>query len=100
MTTSSVRCAVITCTTLTAPTNGAVYSYSNGQNWGSVATTTCNAGFYLSSGLLAATCQGSSQPGSWNISAPTCSGELWCVYRQAVRMLLCIVEHTAAERLF
>ena len=68
-------CAAITCNALSAPSNTPGYSYSNGQNYGSVATTSCNSGSYLSSGSLATTCTGSSQPGSWSSASAVCTGD-------------------------
>ena len=53
---SAATCAQITCTALSKPTNGLV-SYPN-LNWGSIATYTCNSGYYVSSGNSSRTCGG------------------------------------------
>ena len=59
------------CPTLSAPTNGATWTYTKGQQYQSVATTSCNTGFYLASGTLSLTCSGTS---AWTGTAPTCTG--------------------------
>jgi len=66
-------CSVITCTALTTVTNAATYSYTNSQNFNSVASTLCNPGFFLSAGSAARTCGGTTQPGVWSGTTPTCT---------------------------
>ena len=73
--TRACLCAAITCNAATAPANGVIVSYTNGQNWGSVVTFACNSGFYVSLGSTQATCQGTTLVGAWSASAPTCTGE-------------------------
>ena len=53
-------------------TNAAAY-YSNTQAFGSVATTSCATGFYLSAGDAAWTCGGTTQLRKWSGFAPTCT---------------------------
>jgi len=65
-------CAAITCPALGALANGAV-SCSDANNFGSVCTSSCNAGFFLD-GTATSTCvgDGSSATGAYNTALPTC----------------------------
>jgi hypothetical protein len=61
----------ITCPSITL--NSGSVSYSNLQNYGSVATLSCSAGFALS-GSSTTTCGGTAQTGSWSPTIATCVG--------------------------
>ena len=67
--------AAITCPALSAPANGNAPSCTDSNNYGSVCTFTCNAGFGIV-GSSTSTCDGdgSSTTGSFNSTAPTCEG--------------------------
>ena len=65
----------ITCPELAPLANGAV-TCSDGNNFGSVCTSTCNNGFFLD-GTATSTCvgDGSSATGAYNTALPTCVGK-------------------------
>ena len=69
-------CSAITCSVLTAVANDVAYIYSNAQAFNSVATTSCSAGFYLSSGTAvadaAAYTYSNAQASAWSTTA-TCT---------------------------
>ena len=74
-----VVCSAITCSSLSSISNGVIdYSpdVTSPYNFGTVATHTCNEGFYLQ-GSNARTCSGdgSSVSGMWSGSAPVCAGK-------------------------
>ena len=74
-------CTAITCSSLSAINNGRI-SYSPDTtdpfNSGTVASHTCNDGFYLASGNSVRTCGGDglNTVGSWSGIAPVCLGTL------------------------
>ncbi len=64
--------AVVTCPALTNPDNGTVSVPSN--NFGSIATYTCNQGYNLTGGGMTRTCGAN---GMWSGGDPTCQSTLY-----------------------
>ena len=61
---------VVTCPSLTL--TNAVISYSNNEDFGSVATYTCNDGYALGLDVASRTCL---KDGEWSGYEPVCGGE-------------------------